>query len=118
MTDLNNYREILDEALDIAKNIATDYDLETVDIEQAIDEICDGHRFVIYTSNAFQLVATTRNQDFDTFSDAQDYGLELAAGWAVAGENRSLDDLMTYMAFATMHELVRKQYFLLQDEAA
>ena len=73
MTDLNNYREILDEALDIAKNIAT---------------------------------------DFDTFSDAQDYVLELA------GENRSLDDLMTYMAFATMHELVRKQYFLLQDEAA
>ena len=112
MTDLNNYREILDEALDIAKNIATDYDLETVDIEQAIDEICDGHCFVIYTSNAFQLVATTRNQDFDTFSDAEDYGLELA------GENRSLDDLMTYTAFAIMHELVRKQYSLLQDEAA
>ena len=112
MTDLNNYREILDEALDIAKNIATDYDLETVDIEQAIDEICDGHRFVIYTSNAFQLVATTRNQDFDTFSDAEDYVLELA------GENRLLDDLMTYTAFAIMHELVRKQYSLLQDEAA
>ena len=117
MTDLNNYREILDEALDIAKNIATDYDLETVDIEQAIDEICDGHRFVIYTSNAFQLVATTRNQDFDTFSDAQDSGLQLAAGWESAVENRSLDHLMTYTAFAIMHELVRKQYSLLQDAA-
>lgn len=111
MTDLTNYREILDEAQDIAKNIATDYDLETFSLDQAIHEICDGHRFVIYTSDAFQLVATTRYYDHQTFNDAELYVRDMVS------DNASLSDVMITMAFLIMQELVVKQYSLLQEAA-
>ena len=111
MTEITDYRVILDEAQDIAKNIATDYDLETFSLDQAIQEICDGHRFVIYTSDAFQLVATTRYYDHQTFSDAELYVRDMVS------DNASLSDVMTTMAFLIMEELVVKQYSLLQEAA-
>ena len=111
MTEITDYRVILEEAQDMAKSIATDYDLETFSLDQAIHEICDGHRFVIYESEAFQLVAKTHNYDQQTFNDAELYLQDMVS------DNASLSDVMTTMAFLIMEELVVKQYSLLQEAA-
>jgi len=112
MSDTIQYRQIVAEARDIAENISTDYDLSQVELHDAIHEICDGHRFVIYTSIAFEVVAATRGSDFGTYEVAEDF----AQG--IMSERPSIDEIITAMAFEIMSTLVHEEFNKLQEEAA
>ena len=111
MEDTIQYRHIVSEARDIAKNISTDYDLSQVELHDAIHEICDGHRFVIYTSIAFEVVAATRGSDFGAYQVAEDFAQDIMS------ERPSIDDIMTAMAFEIMSTLVHEEFNNLKGEA-
>jgi len=113
MSDTIQYRQIVAEARDIAENINADYSPAwRVELQDAIHEICDGHRFVIYTAIAFEVVAATRSNDFGTYEVAEDF----AQG--IMSERPSIDDIMTAMAFEIMSTLVHEEFNKLQEKAA
>lgn len=96
------YSEISTEVAQIASEVVALIQNEGFDICDALHDHVDGSAYVIYYSNAWDLVHYARTHDYDVYSDAEDTFTELVDDIA------SLDDVITQMAYWVLFEMVRR----------
>lgn len=72
----------------------------TQELSDIVHETIDGHSWVIYYADAFELVSFVRQSDFSEYGEAQ-YTVE-----NVCEPTTDLDTLITHMAFWIMYNVV------------
>jgi hypothetical protein len=73
---------------------------ETQELSDIVHETVDGHQWVIYYAQAWDLVSFVRQFDFSEYVAAQDYLEDIGEG------TTDLDTLMTQMAFWIMYNII------------
>ena len=97
-----NKQEYYEEVSSIATQIPQDYDLTEVDLYQAVSEVCDGHRWIIYYSyNAQVLLHSDHHQAIQDVYSNEDLGQVVCEG--------GIEGLQTSMAFFALQEDVLKE---------
>lgn len=104
-----DYLEISNEVKYLA-GVVQDNIADGQDFHDALSETVDGHAFVIYYRDAWELVTYARFHDANAYACAE----ELVDAFDTDG--KSLDDLMSLMAYGVLYELVREELECLNDE--
>jgi len=107
-----NYQEIQTEAQEIAEAVISEVDTYGGDAEELIHQACDGNQYVIYYSQAWDLVSSVRRYDQSLFIDAECS----VSGMFDGSEN--LDQQMTVMAYEILRMAVTREYEQFTLEAA
>ena len=98
------YQEAQTEAQEIAEAVISEVDTYGGDAEELIHQACDGNQYVIYYSQAWDLVSSVRRYDQSLFIDAECS----VSGMFDGSEN--LDQQMTVMAYEILRMAVTREY--------
>lgn len=106
-----DYLEIRNEVKYLA-SVVQDNIADGQDFHDALHETVESHGFVIYYRDAWELVTYARFNDANAYACAEEFVEALDV------EGKSLDELMSWMAYGVLYELVREELECLNDEEA
>ena len=109
-----NYAEFLEEIESAAHDIVAESKEYDTDVEDLAWQFADGHQWVIYTAQAWDLCDMMRRCHSDLFNRAES-DFEDCGG---CGNDYSVDRAMTLIAFHLIHNGVRDAVAELLEEAA
>jgi hypothetical protein len=109
-----NYAEFLEEIESAAHDIVAESKEYDSDVDDLAWQFADGHQWVIYTAQAWDLCDMMRRCHSDLFNQAES-DFEDCGG---CGDNVTADRVMTLIAFHLMHNGVRDAVAELLEEAA
>ena len=106
-----DYLELRNEVKYLA-DVVQDNIADGQDFHDALSETVDSHGFVIYYHDAWELVTYARFHDANAYACAEEFVEALDV------EGKSMDELMSWMAYGVLYELVREELECLNDEEA
>ena len=109
-----NYAEFLEEIESAAHDIVAESKEYDSDVDDLAWQFADGHQWVIYTAQAWDLCDMMRRCHSDLFNQAESDFEELGG----CGDDYSVDRAITLIAFHLIHNGVRDAVAELLEEAA
>ena len=109
-----NYAEFIEEVESAARDIVEESKEYETDVDDLVWQFADGHQWVIYTGQAWDLCDMMRRCHSDLFDQAES-DFEDCGG---CGDNVTADRVMTLIAFHLIHNGVRDAVAELLEEAA